>query len=137
MNISTSVDSDNVKKYLVGIKLWFWIAIVLTTMIFILSLSALITNLHNMSILPPSDDVFYIPFIIPISIFGISMGVIVLVLYITAIIGVYNKKTFSINLIRTLLILTMLSIPIGTIIGAVLLRRINNPIVKKYFNYLK
>lgn len=137
MDISISDDYVNVKKYLVGIKVWFWIAIVLTTIIIIISSLSLITNLHNMSILPPSDDVIYIPLIIPGSIFGISVGAIVLALYITAIIGIYKKKTFSIKLVRALLILTILSIPIGTIIGAVLLRRINNPLVKKYFNYIK
>ena len=137
MDISTLDDSVNVKKYLVGIKVWFWIAIVLTAIIIILSSLSLITNLHNMSILPPSDDVLYIPFIIPGSIFGISVGTIVIALYITAIIGINKKKTFSVKLVRALLILTMLSFPIGTVIGAVLLRRINNPLVKKYFNYIK
>jgi len=137
MDISISDDYINVKKYLVGIKIWFWIAIFLTAIIIIISSLSLITNLHNMSILPPSNDVIYIPFIIPGSIFGISAGAIVLALYITAIIGIIKKKTFSIKLGRALLILTILSIPIGTIIGAVLLRRINNPLVKKYFNYIK
>jgi len=137
MDISISDDNVNVKKYLVGIKVWFWIAIVLTAIIIIISSLSLITNLRNMSILPPSDDVIYIPFIIPGSIFGISVGTIVLALYIMAIIGINKKKTFSVKLVRALLILTILSIPIGTIIGAVLLRRINNPLVKKYFNYIK
>lgn len=137
MDISISDDYVNVKKYLVGIKIWFWVALVLTAIIIIISSLSLITNLHNMSILPPSDDVFYIPFIIPGSIFGISVGTIVLALYITAIIGIIKKKTFSVKLGRALLILTILSFPIGTIIGAVLLRRINNPLVKKYFNYIK
>jgi hypothetical protein len=137
MDISTLDDSVNVKKYLVGIKVWFWIAIVLTAIIIILSSLSLITNLHNMSILPPSNDVLYIPFIIPGSIFGISVGTIVIALYITAIIGINKKKTFSVKLVRALLILTILSFPIGTVIGAVLLRRINNPLVKKYFKYIK
>ena len=137
MDILISDEYANVKKYLVGIKIWFWFAIVLTAIIIIMSSLSLATNLYNMSILPPSDDVLYIPFIIPGSIFGISVGAIVLALYITAIIGIIKKKTFSVKLVRALLILTMLSIPIGTIIGAVLLRRINNPVVKKYFNYIK
>jgi len=137
MDISTLDDSVNVKKYLVGIKAWSWIAIALTAIIFIISSLALISNLHSMSILPPSDDVIYLPLVIPGSVFGISVGAIVIALYITAIIGINNKKTFSVKLVRALLILTMLSFPIGTIIGAVLLRRINNPLVKKYFNYIK
>lgn len=137
MDIPSSDDLTNVKKYLVGIKIWSWVALALTAIIFVISSSSLITNLYNMSILRPSNDVIYIPFIIPGSIIAISISAIVIALYITAIIGIYKKKTFSVKLVRALLILTMLSIPIGTIIGAVLLRRINNPLVKKYFNYEK
>jgi hypothetical protein len=137
MDIPTSGDYVDVKKYLVGIKAWSWIALALTAIILILSSLTLTTNLHSMSILPPSDDVIYLPLVIPGSIFGISVSAIVIALYITTIIGIYNKKAFSVKLVRALLILTMLSIPIGTIIGGVLLRRINNPLVKKYFNYIK
>jgi hypothetical protein len=97
----------------------------------------LIWTLHSMSILHPSNDVIYPPFLIPGSVFGISAGAIIIALYLIAIFGINNKKTFSVKLVRALLILTMFSFPIGTIIGAVLLRRINNPMVKKYFNCIK
>jgi hypothetical protein len=137
MDIPTLDNFIDVKKYLVGIKAWSWIAIAISAVILTISSFSLITNLHNMSILPPSDDVIYLPLVIPGSVFGISVSVIVIALYITAITGISNKKTFSVKLVRALLILTMLSFPIGTIIGAVLLRRINNPLVKKYFNYIK
>jgi zinc transporter ZupT len=87
-----------------------------------------------MSILHPSPDVIYPPFMIPGSIFGISVGAAVITLYAIAIFGINNRKKFSVKLIRVLLILTMFSFPIGTVIGALLLRRINNPIIKFYFS---
>jgi uncharacterized membrane protein YfcA len=137
MDISTSDESNNVKKYLVGVRVWSWVAIGLTAIILTISALILIWTLRKMSILPPSNDVIYPPFLIPGSVFGISVGAIIIALYLIAIFGINNKKTFSVKLVRTLLILTMFSFPIGTIIGAVLLRRINNPMVKKYFNYIK
>lgn len=127
-------DYNNVKKYLVGIRIWSWIAIAITSIIFIMSVFILVWTLRSMSILPPSPDVIYPPFMIPGSVFGISIGVAVITLYAIAISGINKRKKFSVNLIRALLILTMFSIPVGTIIGALLLRRINNPLVKNYFD---
>ena len=126
-------DDNNVKKYLVGIRAWSWIAIVITSIIFIISIFILAWTLHSMSILHPSPDVIYPPFLIPGSIFGISVGAAVITLYAIAIFGINNRKKFSVKFIRVLLILTMFSFPIGTVIGAFLLRRINNPIMKFYF----
>ena len=127
-------DYNNVKKYLVGIRTWSWIAIVITSIIFIISIFILSWTLHSMSILHPSPDVIYPPFMIPGSIFGISVGAAVITLYAIAIFGINKRKKFSVKLIRVLLIFTMFSIPIGTVIGALLLRRINNPIIKFYFS---
>ncbi len=125
---------DKVKKYLTGIIIWSWIAIAVVSVVLILSALSLSTNLKNMSILPPSDDVIYLPFIIPFSIIGIIFGFVSATLYAIAIVGINKRKRFSVKLIQTLLIFTILSIPIGTIIGALLLRRINNPLVRDYFN---
>ena len=126
---------NTAKKYLTGIRIWCWIAIVLTSIMFILSIYVLASTLKRMSILPPSNDVIYLPFIIPGSILGITFGLISVTLYVLAIFGINKRKRFSIKLIKTLLIFTIFSIPIGTIIGALLLRRIGNPLVKNYFDY--
>jgi hypothetical protein len=127
-------ENNNVKKYLFGIRTWSWVALIITTIIFIISILILVWTLRSMSILPPSPDVIYPPFLIPGSIFGISIGAAVITLYAIVIFGINKRKKFSVKLIRALLILTMLSFPIGTVIGVLLLRRINNPIVKLYFN---
>jgi hypothetical protein len=127
-------ETDKAKKYLTGIIVWSWIAIALVSAVLILSALTLSTNLKDMSILPPSNDVIYLPFIIPFSIIGIIFGFVSAILYAIAIIGINKRKRFSVKLIQTLLILTIFSIPVGTIVGALLLRRINNPLVRDYFN---
>jgi hypothetical protein len=130
----SSDETDKAKKYLTGIIIWSWIALVLVSAVMILSALTLSTNLKDMSILPPSDDVIYLPFIIPISIIGIIFGFVSATLYAIAIIGINKRKRFSVKLIRTLLIFAIFSIPVGTIVGALLLRRINNPLVRNYFD---
>ena len=127
-------NNNNVKKYLVGIRIWSLIAIVIASIIFIISIFIPVWTLRSMSILHPSPDIIYPPFLIPGSIFGIIVGAAVITLYAITIFGLNNRKKFSVKLIRVLLILTMFSLPIGTIIGALLLRRINNPIVKLYLS---
>jgi hypothetical protein len=127
-------NNNNVKKYLVGIRIWLWTALVITSIIIIISIFILAWTLRSMSILHPSPDVIYPPFLIPGSIFGIIVGAAVITLYAITIFGINKRKKFSVKLIRVLLILTMLSFPIGTVIGALLLRRINNPIVKLYLS---
>ena len=126
---------NTAKKYLTGIRIWSWIAIILASIIFIISIYVLAWTLKSMSILHPSNDVIYPPFIIPGSILGIIFGLVSVTLYALAIFGINKRKRFSIKLIKTLLIFTIFSIPIGTIIGGLLLRRISNPLVKNYFDY--
>ena len=133
LNLSPD-EVNTAKKNLTGIRIWSWIAIVITSIIFIISILILAWTLRSMSILHPSPDVIYPPFMIPGSIFGISVGAAVITLYAIEIFGINNRKKFSVKLIRVLLILTMFSFPIGTVIGALLLRRINNPIIKFYFS---
>jgi hypothetical protein len=128
-------EANKAKKYLTGIIIWSWIAIVLVSIVLVLSIGSLSTNLKNMAILPPSNDVIYLPFIIPISIIGIIFGFISVTLYAIEIVGINKRKRFSVKLIKTLLIFAIFSIPIGTIVGALLLRRINNPLVRNYFDY--
>jgi hypothetical protein len=45
-------------------------------------------------------------------------------------------KSFAIPLGRAVLVVTMVFFfPVGTIFGAILWKRINNPVAKKYLNY--
>jgi hypothetical protein len=51
------------------------------------------------------------------------------------LVGIAQKKPFAVPFTRAMLIVSMFWVFIGTIIGAVLWSRINNPYAKKYLNY--
>ena len=57
------------------------------------------------------------------------------VLYIISLVGLARRMPFSVPWSKVALILTLLWIPVGTIVGGLMLRKINNPEAKKYLNY--
>jgi hypothetical protein len=75
-------------------------------------------------------SMFLISFISYIFIFSLFI-----VLYTISLVGIIKRRPFAVPFTRGMLIVTMLGFPIGTIIGVVLWRRINNPVAKKYLNY--
>lgn len=57
-------------------------------------------------------------------------------LYIVELIGIYQRKSFAVPLGRAVLVVTMVFLfPVGTIVGAILWKRFNSPIAKRYLNY--
>jgi hypothetical protein len=61
---------------------------------------------------------------------------IFLALYVVELVGLYMRKAWAIPLGRAGLVVTMvIFFPVGTIFGAVLWKRINDPVAKKYLNY--
>jgi hypothetical protein len=54
------------------------------------------------------------------------------ILYLIPLIGLYQKKSFTINYTRVILILNAIFFPIGTITTLVLWKRINDAVVKGY-----
>ena len=68
--------------------------------------------------------------------FRIIYSMIVPALYIVELVGIYQRKSFAVPLGRAVLVVTMVFFfPVGTIIGAILWKRINNPLSKEYLNY--
>jgi hypothetical protein len=65
----------------------------------------------------------------------IMLYMIILALYIIPLVGVVKRKSYAVPYTRAMLIITMFFIPIGTIIGARLWKRINHPATKQYLNY--
>ena len=63
-------------------------------------------------------------------VFGFFMAI-----FIIALRGIINRRPYSVPFIRFLLIPMFVAFPIGTIIGAVLWKRINHPLAKRYLNY--
>jgi len=72
-----------------------------------------------------------------VSVFAnINLGLILLGVYLAELIGIRLRKPFAIPLGRAALIVTMvIFFPVGTIFGAILWQRINDPVVKKLLNY--
>jgi len=68
--------------------------------------------------------------------FKMAYSLILPALYVVELIGLYNRRSFAVPLGRAVLVVTMvLFFPIGTIFGAILWKRFNHPVSKKYLNY--
>lgn len=57
-------------------------------------------------------------------------------LYVASLVGLYIRKGWAVPVVRAAIVVTMvIFFPIGTIFGAIVWKRINDPIAKKYLNY--
>ena len=65
-----------------------------------------------------------------------QFSIVFLAIYVAELVGIYMRKPFAIPLGRAVLVITMvIFFPVGTIFGAILWKRINDPVAKKYLNY--
>ena len=114
------------KKLLGGIKIWFWVVIVVFGLFFIIfSITTLVQGTESFTGMAQVSYILSFFFVIAIWI----------ALFIVPLIGIAQRKPFSVPFTRAMLIVSMFWIPIGTIVGAVLWSRINHPFTKKYLNY--
>ena len=57
-------------------------------------------------------------------------------LYVAALVGLYIRKGWAIPVGRAALVVSMVVLfPVGTIFGAILWKRFNDPVAKRYVNY--
>jgi hypothetical protein len=74
------------------------------------------------------------------SLAGFLIGFIVvavfLILFIISLLVISKRKKNSYQFMMAMLIISMFWVPVGTIVGAILLTRINNELTKKYLNYI-
>jgi len=126
------------KKQLEGVLILCWVMAILTG-IGILSgfgwghLGILSNYLYNPFTLHAATDVIRNLISFP---FRMVYSLIVPALYVTELIGIYQRKAFAVPLGRAVLVVTMVFFfPVGTIIGAILWKRFNHPLSKKYLNY--
>ena len=74
------------------------------------------------------------------SLAGLLIGFIVvavlLILFIISLLAISKRKRNSYQFMMAMLIISMFWVPVGTIVGAILLTRINNELTKKYLNYI-
>jgi cytochrome b subunit of formate dehydrogenase len=67
---------------------------------------------------------------------NLNFSMIIFGVFVAELIGIRLRKPFAIPLGRAALIITMvIFFPVGTIFGAILWPRINDPVVKKVLNY--
>ncbi|MBC7334087.1 MAG: hypothetical protein H5T85_06510 [Actinobacteria bacterium] len=63
-------------------------------------------------------------------------ALIFLALFVASLVGIYSRKNWAVPVGRAALVVTMIIFfPIGTIFGAILWKRFNDPVAKKYLNY--
>ena len=114
------------RNQLVGIKVWFWIIIVIFGLFLIIfPIVVAAQGTQELTGMPLAS--FIITFVFSLGIW--------LALFIIPLVGMAKRKPFSVNFTRAMLVITMFWFPIGTIIGGVLWKRINHPLAKKYLNY--
>jgi len=126
------------KKQLEGVLILCWVMAIITGM-GILSgfgwghLGILSNYLYNPFTLHAATDVIRNLISFPLR---MVYSLIVPALYVVELVGIYQRKAFAVPLGRAVLVVTMVFFfPVGTIIGAILWKRFNHPLSKRYLNY--
>ena len=120
----TKEELNQGKKVLGGISILFWVVAILVGL-----------GLTSLSWLPGFVRGFnWGP--IEIGLPSSNTTFIFLALYVVELVGLYMRKAWAVPLGRAGLVVTMVVFfPVGTIFGAILWKRINDPVAKKYLNY--
>ena len=134
MSELTEQEIKVVADSLVGVRIWFIIEIVIYS---IAALGLLVASIVVPIIVAnsESDTAGIIG-----SLAGLLLGFIIvaalLVLFIISLLAIGKRKKNSYQFMMAMLIISMFWIPIGTIVGAILLTKINNELTKRYLNYI-
>src|SRR4030042_5563198 len=120
----TKEELNQGKKVLGGIFTLFWVVAILVGL-----------GLTSLSWLPGFvRDFSWGP--VDIGLPSSNTTFIFLALYVAELIGLYMRKAWAVPLGRAGLVVPMvIFFPVGTIFGAILWKRINDPVAKKYLNY--
>ena len=120
----TKEELNQGKKVLGGIFILFWVVAILVGL-----------GLTSLSWLPGFvRDFSWGP--VDIGLPSSNTTFIFLALYVVELVGLYIRKAWAVPLGRAGLVVTMVVFfPVGTIFGAILWKRINDPTAKKYLNY--
>ncbi|MEA2015877.1 MAG: hypothetical protein U9O59_04120 [Actinomycetota bacterium] len=126
-------------RQLGGIRVLYWVILslsVISTMINIFYIFY-IPNLYLMYLRMGLNLEEMMPqrIFVLIVVFNIILNLIYITIAVIALIGMKNRRSYSVPLGRVILVLTMFSVPVGTIAGAILWGRLSNPAAKKYLNY--
>ncbi len=131
----TEKELKKAKRRLDSLRIWYIAAIILYVIIIFTSailtiLAPIIVGVSFKVEEPlPIIGTFFVMLII------IFLSIILMILYIISLVGLNFRKPFAYPIGMAALIMGMFWTPIGTIINAIFLSKLNNPIVKKYLNY--
>jgi hypothetical protein len=124
----TEEEVKNSKKILEGVVILLWV-------VGIISAIGFLTFNANRAI----ESFSWFPFhwgSFNIGFPGNNFSLVILAVYVVELVGIHLRKAFAVPLGRAALVVTMVVFfPVGTIFGAILWKRINNPLAKKYLNY--
>ena len=119
---------------LVGVRIWFTIEIIFYSIgtLILLILSIVIPIIVARS---GSNIAGIVGSLAGLLIVFIVVAVL-LILFIISLSAISKRKGNSYQFMMAMLIISMFWVPVGTIVGAILLARINNELTKKYLNYI-
>jgi ABC-type multidrug transport system permease subunit len=119
---------------LVGVRIWFIVEIVLYS---IATLTLLILSIVIPIVVASSgSNTAGIVGSLAGLLIGFIIVAVLLILFITALLAISKRRKNSYQFMMAMLIISMFWVPVGTIVGAILLTRINNKLTKKYLNYI-
>jgi hypothetical protein len=124
MSDLTKEQLEEGKKVLEGPKIYFWVLAIIASLAFLFQNSnGWLSRGINFGIVSISFPGPNIIFIFP-------------ALYVAALVGLYMRKSWTVPVGRAALVVSMVVLfPVGTIFGAILWKRINDPIAKRYLGY--
>jgi hypothetical protein len=134
MSDLTEQESKEAAESLVGVRIWFIIEIIIYSIgaLALLILSIVIPIIVARS---GSNTAGIVG-----SLAGLLIGFIVvtvlLILFIITLLAISKRKRNSYQFMMAMLIISMFWVPVGTIVGAILLAKISNGLTKKYLNYI-
>jgi hypothetical protein len=119
---------------LVGVRIWFIIEIIFYSIgtLTLLILSIVIPIIVSRS----GSNVAGIVGSLAGLLIGFIVVAVLLILFIISLSAISKRKKNSYQFMMAMLIISMFWVPVGTIVGAILLARINNELTKKYLNYI-
>ena len=115
---------DAGKKVLGGVTIFFWVVAAL--------IAVGLFSFNNFGNWAKDFTIGPVSFGLPTS----NSTWIVLALYVAALVGLYIRKGWAVPVGRAGLVVAMvIFFPVGTIFGAILWKRFNDPVAKSYLNY--
>ncbi len=119
------------EKLLSGPKIYFWVISILAGMTTFSGFN--LGNLLDRSIHIGSVNIVFPRIGLPA---GNNTPWLFLALYVIALVGLYMRKGWAVPVGRAALVVSMVVLfPVGTILGAILWKRFNDPRSKRYLNY--